>query len=108
MSEPLSFTEQIRGIARALRDGGHTHVALNRASSAIDHLGRRLHGLGYLRAREIAACFSAALADLDASHGVPEEMRGETVHRAVCRMDAAMEHAAAGVLPDPPDRPAGP
>jgi hypothetical protein len=102
VSEPPSFTERIRGIASALRDGGHTHVDLNRASSEIDQLGRRLHGLGYLRAREIAECFSAALADLDASHRVPEEMRGEAVRRAALRMDAALDHAAAGLVPDPP------
>ena len=99
MSEPSSFTAAIRGIARELRGGGHTHTALHRAASGIDHLGRRLHGLGFVRSREIADCFTGALADLDAWHHVPEEMRGESVHRAARRMDAALDHAAAGVLP---------
>lgn len=101
MSEPSTFTDAIRGVARDVRQGGHTHDALNRASSAIDHLGRRLHGFGYARAGEMAECFTAALADLDASHGVPEEKRGEAVHRAADRLDAALEHAAAGFLPAP-------
>ena len=99
MSEPPSFTGQIRSIVSELRAAGPTHSALNRASSGIDHLGRRLHGLGYVRAREIADCFTAALADLDACHALPEETRGEAVRRAIGRLEGALEHAAAGVLP---------
>ena len=100
MSEPSSFTDAIRGIASELRSSGHTHTALNRAASAIDHLGRRLHGLGYVRGREIAGCFTAALSELDASHGIPEENRRQAVGRAVDQLDAALNHAAVGVLPD--------
>lgn len=98
MSEPSSFTDAIRVIAGELRDSALTHVVLNRAASGIDHLGRRLHGLGYVQAGEIADCFTAALAELDASHGVPDELRREPVHRAVARLDAAAAHAEAGVL----------
>lgn len=101
MRESSTFTDAIRGVAREMSHGGHTHDALNRASSAIDHLGRRLHGFGYVRAGEMAECFTAALADLDASHGVPEEQRGEAVDRAVDRLEAAVRHAAAGLLPEP-------
>ena len=101
MRESSTFTDAIRGVARDLSQGGHTHDALNRASSAIDHLGRRLHGFGYSRAGEIADCFTAALADLHACHDLPEERRGEAVGRAVDRLEAALDHAAAGVLPDP-------
>ena len=101
MSESPAFSDAIRAVARDMSPGGHTHDALNRASSAIDHLGRRLHGFGYVRAGEMADCFTAALADLDAGHGVPEEMRGEAVDRAVGRLEAALQHAGAGFLPAP-------
>ena len=100
MSEPSSFTDEMRRVAGELRDGGHAHTAINRASSAIDHLGRRLHGIGYVRGREIADCFTAALAELETSHGVAEEKRQEVVDRAVDRLEAALDHAAAGTLPD--------
>jgi hypothetical protein len=106
MTEPSSFTGAIADIARALRGGGDTHPALNRASSAIDHLGRRLHGLGYLRGREMADCFTAALLALDASHGVEGEQRREAVARAAGQLDASLDHAAAGILPDSAPSPA--
>jgi hypothetical protein len=103
MGEPPSFTDTIRAIANELRDARPTHVVLNRASSGIDQLGRRLHGLGYVRSSEIAECFTAALADLDQSHALAEETRAEAVRRAIGRLEAALEHAAAGVLPDRPE-----
>ena len=102
MDRPPSFTEAIRAVASELRDGGHTHTALNRASSAIDHLGRRLHGIGYVRGHEIADCLTTALGELSASHGLPDEERAEAVHRAVRQLEAALDHAAAGVLPPAP------
>lgn len=99
MGEAASFTGAIREIADGLCHARPTHGVLNRASSAIDQLGRRLHGLGYLRSREIADCFTAALADLDASHALPEETRAAAVRRAIGCLEGAREHAAAGVLP---------
>jgi hypothetical protein len=99
MDGPPSFTETIRVVAGELREDAHSHTQLNRAAARIDDLGRRLHGLGYVRSREIADCFTAALADLDASHALPEETRAEAVHRAIGRLEGALEHAAAGVLP---------
>lgn len=108
MTEPTSFAGQIRGIVSELRAAGPTHSALNRASSGIDQLGRRLYGLGYVRAGEIAQCFTAALADLDASHALPEETRPEAVRQVVDRLEEAVEHAAAGIVPDRPGPPEGP
>ena len=99
MGEPASFPDAIREIANELSGARPTHVVLNRASGGIDQLGRRLYGLGYVRSREIADCFTAALADLDAAHALPEESRAEAVRRAVGRLESALEHAAAGVLP---------
>ena len=102
MGAPPSFTEAIREIADGLAAARPTHVILNRASGGIDQLGRRLHGLGYVRSREMAGGFTAALAALDASHALPEEARAEAVRRAIDHLEGALEHAAAGLLPDPP------
>ena len=99
MGDAPSFTEAMGRITRELRDAPPTHVVLNRAAGDIDQLGRRLHGLGYARAREIADCFTAALAELDAAHALPEATRAEAVRRAIGRLEDAREHAAAGVLP---------
>lgn len=101
MAEPPSFTDAIREIARELGDPRPTHGKVNRASSRIDHWGRRLHGLGYLRAREIAAGLTAALAELDRAHALPDETRAEAARRAAGHLESAREHAAAGFLPQP-------
>jgi hypothetical protein len=98
MDGPPSFTAAIHALASGLRGDAHSHTHLNRAAARIDHLGRQLHGLGYVRAREIADCFTEALRELSACHGVAEEKRGEAVRRAACRLDAALAHAREGVL----------
>lgn len=97
-----SFTEAVRAIASGLREYAHSHTYLNRASSEIDHLGRQLHGLGYVRDREIADCFTAALGELGAAHRLAEEERAEAVRRVACHLDAALAHAEAGVVPRAP------
>lgn len=96
-----SFPEAIRAIASGLREHPHSHVYLNRASSGIDHLGRRLHGLGYARDREIADCFTAALGELSAAHDLAEEDRVEAVQRVAGHLDAALGHAKEGGVPAP-------
>jgi hypothetical protein len=95
----LAFTDAIGAIASGLRDEGHSHAHLNHAASRIDHLGRQLHGLGFARDLEIAACFTAALADLHSSHHLPEVGRASTVGSAIDRLEAALTHADAGFLP---------
>ena len=108
MSESTSFAGRIRGIVSELRAAGPTHSALNRASSDIDQLGRRLYGLGYVRAGEIAQCFTTSLAELDAAHAVEEDARAGVVRRVIDRLEEAVEHAAAGILPDRPNPSKGP
>lgn len=98
-SEPSPFTGAIGDIARELRQGGVSHAHLGHAASRLDHLGRRLHGLGFVRDREIAACFTAAMADLHAAHSLPEAARAETVGSAVRHLESALAHAEAGLLP---------
>lgn len=103
MSAEPSFPEAVRAIASGLREHAHSHshTHLNRASSGIDHLGRRLHGLGYVRDREIADCFTAALGELSAAHDLAEDERAEAVRRVAGHLDAALAHAGEGVVPAP-------
>lgn len=98
MADP-TFAEAIDAIARGLRQTAPSHAYLNGAAARIDHLGRRLHGLGCVRDREIAACFTSAISELDASHGLAADARGEAVQRAAGQMAAALAYADEGVLP---------
>lgn len=102
MTAGTSFTDAIRAIIGGLRGGAPTHARVNGAAVDIDHLGRRLHGFGWVRDREIADCFTAAVGELGACHPLPEEERGDAVDAAVRHLDAAISHTDAGVLPMPP------
>lgn len=103
MDGPTSFTEEIGAIADGLREAPPSHPLLNRAAVRVDALGRRLHGIGYVRGEEIAYCLTEALRELDAAHPLPDEAREETVRRAALHLRAALDHAADGVLPPEPD-----
>lgn len=107
---PLAaFADSIRSIIGGLRGGVPSHARVNGAASGIDHLGRRLHGLGCVRDREIADCFTAAVGELGACHPLPEADRGAAVDAAVGHLEAALVHAQEGVVPMPsPDEPALP
>lgn len=96
-----AFADAIRGIIGGLREGAPTHARVNGAASAIDHLGRRLHGLGCVRDREIAGCFTAAVGELGACHPLAEEDRRPAVDAAVRHLDDALAHADEGVVPVP-------
>ena len=93
------FTASIGSIIAGLRGGAPSHARVNSAASAIDHLGRRLHGLGCVRDREIADCFTAAVGELGACHPLPEEDRGAAVAAAIRHLESALLHAEEGVLP---------
>jgi hypothetical protein len=100
---PLTaFIDGIRSIVAGLREGPPTHPRVNGAAVSIDHLGRRLHGLGCVRDREIADCFTAAVGELGACHPLPEEARVAAVAAAIHHLDAAATHAEEGVVPSPP------
>ncbi|HEX6368913.1 MAG TPA: hypothetical protein VF006_08270 [Longimicrobium sp.] len=98
---PAAFADGIRSIIAGLRAGVPSHARVNGAAAGIDHLGRRLHGLGWVRDHEIAGCFTAAVGELGACHPLPEEERGTAVDAAVRHLDAALAHTAEGVLPPP-------
>jgi len=101
VTAPPPFADAIRGIVRELRSEPHTHVRVNNAAAGIDNLGRHLHGLGFVRDREIAGCFTAAFGELSASHALAEDARGAAVGGAIRHLEAALLHAEAGLLPDP-------
>jgi hypothetical protein len=94
-----AFTGAIRSIIAGLREGRPTHARVNGAAAGIDHLGRRLHGLGCVRDREIAGCLTAAVGELGACHPLPEEDRGAAVDAAVRHLGATLVHAGEGLLP---------
>ncbi|HLL48083.1 MAG TPA: hypothetical protein VK399_15325 [Longimicrobiaceae bacterium] len=99
MDAPPAFSDRIREIANGLREDGRSHVHLNRAASGIDHLGRKLAGLGFVRDREIGGCFNEALRELETSHGLRDEKRADAVQRAAAQLDAAAAHSEAGFAP---------
>jgi hypothetical protein len=94
-----AFTDSIGAIIAGLRGGAPSHARVNGAASAIDHLGRRLHGLGCVRDREIADCFTAAVGELGACHPLPEDERRPAVDAALRHLEAALTHAEEGVAP---------
>ncbi|CAA9370008.1 MAG: hypothetical protein AVDCRST_MAG89-4512 [uncultured Gemmatimonadetes bacterium] len=93
------FAEGIRSIVRGLQEEDRSHNHLNRAAFAIDQMGRLLHGVGYVRDREIADCLTAAVGELAGSHELPEENRRARVTEAIRHLDAALAHAGDGVTP---------
>lgn len=102
MDAPSPFVEEIRAIVAGLRGDVRSHDRLNGAAWRIDHLGRQLHGLGFVRDREVADCFTSALGELGASHELPEEERAEAALRAARHLEAALAHAEEGVAPASP------
>ncbi len=97
MVESPSFTDSIVHIMSGLREGSPSYTHLNHAVSQIDHLGRLLHGIGYVRDREIAACFTAAIGELQVSIELPEGARAATVQQASWQLETALAHTAEGV-----------
>jgi hypothetical protein len=93
---PPSFLAAVTVVATGLRGDPPSYTHLNRAAGRIDHLGRLLHGLGCVRHREIAACFMAAVGELQASIELPEPARVERVARAVTQLEAARVHLGEG------------
>lgn len=93
------FTETLGGILQALRTDPPSFTHLNRASAAIDQLGRRLHGVGYVRDREIAASLTAAYEALSASQELPEDDRRAAMLEAITHLEAALAHTDAGLAP---------
>jgi hypothetical protein len=96
MTAPASLEVSVMKIASGLRDDTPSYVNLNRAAGRIDHLGRLLHGLDCVRHREIAACFMAAIGELQASTELPEPTRTSMVARAVSQLEAACVHLGEG------------
>ena len=100
MMHPSTLSEAIREISRELASGTHSRSRVNRGAIDVDQLGRRLHGLGMLRDREIAECLNAAVSALGEAHLLPEEERTSSVRRAIAELESAAAHADQGARPD--------
>ena len=96
MAATQPFTEGIRSIVTGLQEEDRSHNHLNRAAFAIDQMGRQLHGVGYVRDREIAGCLTAAVHELAGSHELPEENRRAAVTAAIRHLHQALAHAGDG------------
>jgi hypothetical protein len=92
MADRRTFSDSITEIVDGLRDRSPSYFELNRAAAQIDHLGRLLHGHGWARDREIAACLTSAIAELHTSMELPESARTETTARAIGQLEAARAH----------------
>ncbi|MBW3628519.1 MAG: hypothetical protein KY464_04395 [Gemmatimonadetes bacterium] len=99
MMDSSAFSEAIREISRELASGSLSRSRVNRGAIGVDQLGRRLHGVGMLRDREIADCLSAAVTALGEAHLLPEEERTSSVRRAISELNAAAAYADQGARP---------
>jgi light-regulated signal transduction histidine kinase (bacteriophytochrome) len=89
MNAPLSYMASVAEIAQGLRDDPPSYAHLIRAAGRIDYLGRRLHGLGCVRHREVAACFMEAIGEIQASIDLLEPARAESLARAAAQLESA-------------------
>lgn len=99
MTAAQAFTAAIRSVSSELGMRPHSRAELNQAAARIDRAGRRLHGLDWLRDREIGGCLSAAVSELHTAPGLAEGVRAEAVRRAVGHLDAALGYADEGMRP---------
>lgn len=91
------FADAIRDLSGELEAGPFSPVRLNHATSQIDHLRRRLHGLGWIRDHEIGGCLSAAVRELSQARLLREGDRVGAVRNAILRLDGALAHTAEGL-----------
>lgn len=91
-----SFISEIRAISKLLETtaaGG-----LNQTAARIDQLGRRLHGLDWLRGDEIGRCLGGAVRKLTLAQGLTGSSLDDAVRGAVDELNAALRHADEGLL----------
>lgn len=98
-AEPVGFADAILAASDELRLEPHSAAGLSRAAGRIDQLGRRLHGLGLLRDREVAGCLTAAVWELSLARDQAEGDRAESVRRAILQLEAARAHTGEGLDP---------
>jgi hypothetical protein len=100
--EAAEFADAIRAVSGELRLEPHIPVWLNHAAKRVDQLGRRVHGLGWVRDHEIGGCLTAAVGELCMARDQGESDRAESVRRAVLQLEAALAHADQGLRPQHP------
>lgn len=99
MTKLEAFHAEVGDIASALAAGSRSHAELNLAAARIDHLGRQLHGIGFVRESEIAKWLSAAVEGLLASHHLSAELAAAAVIEAASKMYLARTAIGEGVRP---------
>lgn len=88
--EESSFADVIRDVRSELKMEPLSPVQLNRAAARIDQLGRRLHGVGWVRGHEMGGCLTAAVRELSQARGLAEVERAASVQEAMRQLDAAL------------------
>ena len=102
MVDASSFADAVRALSGELQMEPYTPIRLNQLAARIDHLGRRVHGLGWVRDHEIGACLSAAVGELSEAPGLSGDDRAESVTRAIVALEAALTHMKDGLRPRQP------
>jgi hypothetical protein len=108
MVEASALADEIRAARDDLRLESPSPIGLNRAAARIDHLGRYLHGVGWIRGHEIGGCLTAAVSELSRARGLPETGRAESVRAAVIQLETALAHMDEGLSPVPDPTEASP
>lgn len=97
MMEAPAFAGAVRTVRADLRLEPHSRTGLNNAAARIDHLGRYLHGLGWVRGHEIGGCLTAAVSKLSMARGLPEAGRADAVRTAVLQLETALAYMDEGL-----------
>ena len=100
MVDALPLTDAIRAISGELLVEPYSPTRLNQIAVRIDQMGRRLHGLDWVRAHEIGACLTAAVTELSLAGGQPEVERAASVRGVIVQLDAALAYTDDGLYPD--------
>ena len=101
MVDPPSFTDEIRAVGTELRVGDLTPARLNHAGVRIDQLGRRVHGLGWVRDHEIGVCLTVAVRELIRARGLADLERAQAVRNSLDQLEIALALSDEGLRPPP-------
>ena len=94
---PSPFSDALRTLADELRLEPLSPARLNRIAARVDRLGRRVHGLGWIRAHEIGGCLTAAVSELSRARERAESDRSEAVRLALRHLEDALSYADEGL-----------
>ena len=98
-ADTSAFTAAIRALSGELETPPHSATELNRFADRLDQLGRRLHGLDWMREHEIGRRLTAAVWELNMARGLAGDASRDSVERAIVQLDAALTFADEGLRP---------